>query len=141
MAAALGATIDLLHAALMATWLLGLPLLFLPRWPRLAASYAIYAIVFIVANQVSFLVLGECFLTTLARLCWTRAGSSPSGEWFSVRAAAAVFGMTPSHLAVRRVSEVLILATAVGVLFRGLRGRTRASAHPRRRAKAQADRA
>lgn len=129
--ALLGATIDLLHATLMALWVLGLPLLFVRRWPRLAAGYAVYAIVFIVANQVSFLLLGECFLTTLARACWRRAGTSPSAEWFSVRLAEAVFGLTPSHLVVRRLSEALILLTALGVLLRAVREEAGPGGHAR----------
>jgi len=125
MAALLPATIDLLHAALMAAWVLGIPLLFARRWPRVTGAYAAYAIVFIVVNQLSFLFLGECFLTTLARAAWLRAGSAPSSEWFTVRVAAAVFRMVPSHVAVRRVSEALIFVSAVGVAFRVLRDRRR----------------
>jgi hypothetical protein len=120
MAAALGAGIDLLHALLMAAWMLGLPLLFWHRWPRLTTRYAAYAIAFIVANQVSSYLLGECFLTSLARACWQRAGAVPSGEWFTVRLAEAVFRLTPSHRSVRLSSEALILVTAAGVAFRGL---------------------
>jgi hypothetical protein len=131
--AVLGATIDLLHAALMSAWILGLPLLFVRRWPRVTAAYALYAVLFIFANQVSFMLLGECFLTTIARACWRRAGHSPSAEWFSVRLAEAVFGVTPSHLVVRRVSEALIFVTALAVLYRGIMERLGPHGHARRR--------
>jgi hypothetical protein len=121
----LGASIDFLHALLMAMWILGLPLLFWYRWPRLTRAYAVYAIGFIVANQVSHALLGECFLTTLARACWElrRGPSGPTaayGEWFTVRMAEAIFRMTPSHRAIKLASEALIFLTAVGVGFRGV---------------------
>jgi len=124
----LGACVDFVHALLMAAWILGLPLLFWYRWPRLTRGYAFYAIGFIVANQLSHALLGECFLTTLARAFWER-GPRPGGsapiyeEWFTVRMAEAIFRMTPSHRAVKLTSEALILLTAIGVGFRGTVGR------------------
>jgi len=129
----LGAFIDVLHALLMAAWVFGLPLLFLHRWPRLTRAYALYAIGFIVANQASHLLLGECFLTTLARACWQRAPgeggvASAYDEWFTVRMAEGIFRWTPSHRGIKLASEALILLTAIGV---GLRG-TRDADEPRR---------
>jgi len=127
MGAVLGACIDLLHALFMAAWVLALPLLFWHRWPRLTQAYALYAIAFIVANQLSQAFLGECFLTTLARASWRGAlgadGSAASDEWFTVRIAQAIFRLTPSHRAIKLASEGLILLTAVGVGFRGIVGR------------------
>jgi hypothetical protein len=120
----LGAAIDVLHALLMAAWVLGLPLLFWHRYPRLTRDYAVYAIAFIVLNQASQALLGECFLTTLARAAWqstpgSGAGASPD-EWFTVRLAQKVFDMTPSHRSIKLVSEALILVTAIGVAFRSV---------------------
>jgi hypothetical protein len=117
----LGASVDLIHALLMVVWVAGIPLLFIHRWPRLTRLSAIYCTVFIVLSQASQLLLGECFFTTIARWCWSegaRAGSSPppSGEWFTVRAAQAVFRMAPSHHAISRAFEALALVAAVGVL-------------------------
>jgi hypothetical protein len=126
----LGACVDLIHALFMAAWVLGLPLLFWHRWPRLTRAYAFYAIGFIVVNQLSYFILGECFLTTLARACWRiapgTAGAGASEEWFTVRLAQGIFRMTPSHRAVKLVSEGLILITAVGVGFRGAMKRSQA---------------
>ena len=122
MGALLGSSIDLVHALLMAAWILGLPLLFWRSWPRLTRAYAIYAIVFIVANRVSFALLGECFLTTLARACWRSASgiarSGESNEWFTVRIAETIFHLTPSRRSIKLVSEMLILVTAVGIALR-----------------------
>ncbi len=117
----LGGCIDLLHALLMAGWVLGLPLLFWHRWPRRTRAYAFYAIGFVVANQVSHALLGECFLTTLARACWQRGpgsgGPTPAyEEWFTVRMSEAIFRLTPTHRAINLVSEALILLTALGVV-------------------------
>jgi hypothetical protein len=118
---ALAACVDFVHASLMAAWVLALPLLFLHRWPRVTRAYAAYAIVFVTLNLASRRLLGECFLTTLARACWQEAARHGSHvpvsqEWFTVRLAEAVFRLTPSHRGVKLVSEALIFATAIGVL-------------------------
>jgi len=85
----------------------------------------------VIVNQVSLLVLGECFLTTLARAAWQHAGgaggSAPaSEEWFTVRLASAIFRLTPTHRSVKVVTEALTFVTALGLVLRGL---PRARAH------------
>jgi hypothetical protein len=112
------------HAVLMALWVLGLPLLFWRRWPAATRAFAVYAVAFVIVNLASRALLGECFLTTLARTLWHHAAHGSSGsrapvpdEWFTVRAAQAIFRLTPSHQLIKRLSEILIFATAVGVLF------------------------
>jgi len=127
---ALAVVIDFVHALLMAAWFLGVPLLFWHRWPPLTRAYCVYAIAFIVVSQVSFLVLGECFLTTLARACALRApqAGAVSDEWFTVRLAQAIFRLTPSHRGIKIASEVLILVTAFGMLRSLPRLRRRPSA-------------
>lgn len=124
MFAVLGSLVDLLHALSMVAWAAGLPLLFWKKHPRLTRAYAAYAISFILAYQSSRLFLGECFLTTLARALWERAGALPSSpdEWFTVRLSMAIFRMAPSHRAVTLAGQVLILITAIGMLV-ALRGR------------------
>jgi hypothetical protein len=115
----LAAAVDLAHAIFMTAWVLGLPLLFWHRWPRLTRAYGVYAIAFVVVSQISRQVLGECFLTTLARALYRLAAPSgiSNGEWFTVRAARAVFQFAPSHRAISLVSEGLILLTAAGALW------------------------
>jgi hypothetical protein len=130
---ALAASIDFLHAALMAAWVLGLPLLFMPRWMAWRRAYSVYAIAFIAINLASRALLGECFLTTLSRACWQaaamRGGHAPvPHEWFTVCVAEAVFRLSPSHRGVKVVSEVLIFITALGVLVSWRRA---AKARPR----------
>lgn len=123
----LGATVDALHALLMALWIGGLPLLFWHRWPRLTFLYGIYAVAFVLISQLSRYWLGECFLTTVARHFWTNGtswGTAATDEWFTVRFAQLVFRLTPSHRSIVWASEVLIVVTAVGVLFSNLRNRT-----------------
>lgn len=113
------AALDVLHAIFMVVQVAGLPLLFWHRWPRLTQAYAIYAITFIVLNQLSKFTLGECFLTTLARMLWARAVIDPAdvpSEWFTVRLAEWVFDLTPSHRAVALAGELLMFVTAIGVL-------------------------
>ena len=115
-----GSAVDVVHALLMAAWVLGLPLLFVRRWPRLSRAYGAYAIVFIVVSQASEWMLGECFLTTIAGWLWNgapHAAAVDTSEWFTVRLAKWVFDMAPSHRSIVIASEVLILATAVGVVL------------------------
>jgi hypothetical protein len=121
-------SVDLIHAALMVVWVVGLPLLFIHRWPRLSRASALYCAVFILLSQGSQLLLGECFFTTIARWCWEHAardGAAPpaSAEWFTVRLARAVFRLSPSHHAITRAFELLALVAAVGVLTSFVRTR------------------
>jgi hypothetical protein len=117
--AVLGSLVDAIHALLMVVWVAGMPLLFWHRWPRLTRAYAIYAVTFAGISQISRKLLGECFITTIARYFWEH-GSPPRGadidEWFTVRFSQAVFHMTPSHRSVVIVSEALIVVTAIGIL-------------------------
>ena len=117
MSSTLAAAVEAIHALLMLAWILGVPLLFVRRWPRLTRAYGMYAVAFVVVTRLSDLALGECFLTSAARRLW-QAGSRRPGtdEWFSIRFARLIFGMTPSHRAIAWISEGLILITAVGVL-------------------------
>lgn len=109
----------------MAVWVLGLPLLFIRRWPALRLRYALFAVFFVVTSQLSMVFLDECFMTTLARFFWEQAPvKEVSHEWFTVRLARAVFGMAPSHRAISRASEALILVTAAGVIV-SARGKRR----------------
>lgn len=118
---ALGASVDLFHALLMVMWVVGLPLLFWHRWPRLTRAYGVYSIAFIVVSQTSQYFLGECVFTTMARALWQHASpggvAQVSSEWFTVRLAEAVFHLTPSHRSIKRLSEALILLSAVGALL------------------------
>src|SRR5689334_15774323 len=100
----------------MLGWIAGLPLLFWQRYPRATRWYAAYALVFVVLNQGSRYLLGECFLTTIARQLWEHGGAPPHREWFTVRVATAVFHMTPSHRSITVLSELLLAVTAVGAL-------------------------
>jgi polyferredoxin len=115
----LGSAVDVLHALLMAFWVLGLPLLFVRRWPQASRAYGIYAIAFIVLSQASEWILGECFLTSIAGRLWNGAADPvpvDASEWFTVRLAKWVFDMAPSHRSIVIASEALIFATAIGVL-------------------------
>jgi len=118
--AALGAATDALHALLMLLWVLGLPLLFWHRLPRLSYFYSGFAVLFVVINVISQWVLGECFLTTVSRFFWEHSSGAPPEEvreWFTVRFARWVFHMTPSHSAIQRATEVLIFVCAVGAFY------------------------
>ncbi len=123
----LGATVDVIHALLMVAWVVTLPLLFTRRWPRARRAVSIFAVGFVVLNQGSRLVLGECVLTTIARHFWQQTSATPlagdPAEWFAVRLANAVFHMTPSRRSIVVVSQALAFATATGVILSELRSR------------------
>ncbi len=118
----LGSIVDVSHALLMGLWVLGLPLLFWQRWPRVTRAYSLYAVVFVVISQVSHFAIGECFLTTLARRLREHgppdgAADAISRDWFVVRLTRWVFDMIPTHRTIIVVSEVLIFVTAIGELL------------------------
>jgi hypothetical protein len=125
----LAAAVDFAHAVLMAAWVATIPLLFWHRWPRLTRACGVYAIAFIFVSRLSHQVLGECFLTAIARALWRLASpvDGSSEEWFTVRAARAVFHCAPSHHALSLACEGLILLTAAGALW-SLHGWSRATA-------------
>ena len=121
---ALGVGVDLIHALAMVAWFAGFPLLFVKKWPRARLTYATYAVSFVVLSQASMIFMGECFLTTVTRWCWRHDPALVvSNDWFTVRLARVVFGMAPSRHFVSRISEVLVLATAAGVVVSVFRSR------------------
>jgi hypothetical protein len=141
MLAVIASAVDAFHALLMVLWVAGLPLLFWHRWRRATVAYGVFALLFAALNQGSNALLGECFLTTLARALWRRAGQPPAGvdEWFTVRFANAVFHLTPSHRSIKLVTEALIVATAAGTLYAMHRLRKHAKGGPPRGLDAKAD--
>jgi hypothetical protein len=109
-----GTCVDVFHALVMIVWIAGLPLLFWHRYPKLTIAYCIYSIIFIIINQLSQYFLGECILTTLAR--YYQSGQSDN-EWFAVKFAKFIFGLTPTHKGVKIATEVLIAIAAVGSIY------------------------
>jgi len=131
MYAALSTLVDLLHAASMVAWIGGLPLLFVRRWPRLSRAFAVYAVAFVVISQGTQALLGECFLTTIARALarlGAERGSLVDDGWFTQRIARSIFGLAPSRRTISVTFDVLVGVTAVGVLFHGLAPRARVAA-------------
>jgi hypothetical protein len=109
--------VDLIHALLMAAWIVGMPLLFWHRWPRLTRAYSAYAVAFIVVSQASRWLFGECIFTVIALACLRLSSGAVPDEWFTVRLAQAIFHLAPSHRSIVWVSESLILVTAIGMLL------------------------
>lgn len=111
-------SIEVLHALVMAFWILGLPLLFWHRFPKLTIGYACYAVVFITINQICYYTLGECILTTIARWFWQHSGQhEPTEQWFSIKFAKLIFGLTPTHRAVKIAGQILIAICALGGFY------------------------
>jgi hypothetical protein len=121
---ALAIGVDLTHLVAMLGWGLGLPLLVWHRWPRATVAYTWYALTFIVVSQLSHMILGECFLTTLSRLLWQATGDSSEAS-FSVRLVNAVAGIRPSEQSVVILWKIAIFATSIGILWSLRRRRER----------------
>lgn len=103
----------------MVAYFVGLPLLFVHRWPRLSRAYAVYAVTFVVLSQGSQLLTGHCFFTSLAGSLWERSGWPVDvGEWFTVRVANWVFHRAPSERSISRIGDAAVLLTAVGAIWR-----------------------
>jgi hypothetical protein len=113
----LAAGVETIHALAMIVWALGLPLLVWHRYKRLARAYMWFAIVFVTSSVASNLVLGECFLTTLARHLWTAAGGFREKVPFTVLFTNTVAGIRPSTREAVIAWEVAILATSIGTLW------------------------
>jgi len=117
--AALAAGVDVVHAATMIVYFVGIPLLFVHRWARLTRAYAVYAVAFVVLSQGSQLLLGHCFFTSLSGSLWARSGWPVDvDEWFTVRLASWVFHRAPSERIVSRIGDAAVLATAIGAVWR-----------------------
>jgi hypothetical protein len=116
MYAALAVASDLTHLAAMLAWALGLPLLLWHRWPRLSLVYGWYGLLFVLASQLSHLLIGECFLTTSSRLLWEAAGD-PTSSSFTVRLVEAVAGCRPSERSVVVAWQLGVVGTCIGALW------------------------
>jgi hypothetical protein len=123
--ATLASFVDLTHGMLMIAWGLGFPLLFWHRFPRLSRTYMWFALAFVVVSVVSHEVLGECFLTTLARELWERGGGYRGREPFTVLFANTVAGIRPTTRQAVLAWELGIFVTSAASLWcwRGTRGR------------------
>jgi hypothetical protein len=109
--------IDISHALAMLLWALGLPLLFWHRFPSLSHAYMLFALGFVVGTVASHQLLGECFLTSLARYCWNQAGVLREAVPFTTVLANSVAGFRPRTRTVVIVWESLVLLSGVGGLY------------------------
>lgn len=113
----LAAAIELGHGLSMVVWGLGLPLLVWHRHERLSRAYMWYAIVFVTLSVVSNRVLGECFLTTLARYAWQAAGGYRDSVPFTALLANTVAGIRPSTREVVFAWQAAVVLTSIGTLW------------------------
>jgi hypothetical protein len=97
--------------------MLGIPLLFWRRYPKLSLGYCIYSIAFIIVNQVSHFTIDECIFTTLTGWLYSKAGQTAPDEWFTVRISRFIFGLAPTHWWINIVTEVLVAITAMGQIY------------------------
>src|SRR5271157_877496 len=108
---------DVIHALLMLSWIVGLPLLFWHRYSRLSAGYAIYSLLFIIVNLTSQHVFGCCIFTVIAGWFYQQAGWPVTNEWFIVRAANLILGLTIPHKGIKVATELMVAISAIGALF------------------------
>lgn len=115
--AALAAAVEVTHALAMIVWGLGLPLLVWHRYEKLSRAYMWYAIGFVVMSVTSNQILGECFLTTLARHLWLAGGGYRDGVPFTVLFANAVAGIRPTAREAVLTWQAAIVLTSIGTLW------------------------
>lgn len=125
--------VDVAHASAMIAWGAGLPLLVWHRYARLSRAYTWFAAVFVVSSVASQWVLGECFLTRIAREFWFRGGGFRDGVPFTVLFTNAVAGIRPSTRTAVIIWEAAVLATSVGSLWSFYRHARRRAREPRER--------
>lgn len=107
---------DLAHALAMILWALGLPLLFWHRYYHLARIYIWYGLGFTVASFLSHELIGECFLTTLARELRTASGTSTDSASFTTRLVEFVAGIRPSERWIVVLWQAALFVTTLGAL-------------------------
>lgn len=126
----LSAAVDTVHAVAMVAWVVGLPLLFWHRWPRLSQVYLVYSLAFVVVTRVSHLFLGECVLTTLSRDLWNASGQAVRGHSsFTVRIVNAVAGIRFTEHSAVLLWEAAVFVCSAGMLWYLVRARRRRRDH------------
>jgi hypothetical protein len=123
----LAMSVDAIHLSAMLLWGLGLPLLVWHGRPALSRLYMCYAVGFVIVSVVSRQLLGECFLTTLARSLWAAAGAARGSAPFTSIAVNAVASVVPSNRTVIILWEASVLLTCLGSLWCWLRTHSRRS--------------
>lgn len=114
----LAVAVDTIHALAMVIWILGLPLLFWHKYKKLSFAYCIFSIFFIIVNLTSQYFLGHCVLTSIAGFFWERSSSHvDTTEWFVTRFTRLIFNMTPTHILIKRLTEIIIMISSIGVLL------------------------
>ena len=113
----LAAATDVVHVAAMLAWGLGMPLLFWHRFPRWTRAYMWFSMVFVVVSVASRALLGECFLTTLARELWNSGGGFRERVPFTVIATEWIAGIRPTTREAVLLWEVAVFATSAGGLW------------------------
>jgi hypothetical protein len=129
----LAAGVELFHALAMIVWGVGLPLLVWHRFRRLTRLYLWFSIVFVTTSVLSNLLLGECFLTTLARYLWEAGGGFRERVPFTVVFTNAVAGVRPSTRAAVLAWQIAIVSTSLGTLFCWRKTRDSDSARTKKR--------
>jgi hypothetical protein len=113
----LAALTDIFHAGAMLAWGLGMPLLFWHRFPRLSRAYMWFSMAFVVITVASQAVLGECFLTTLARELWLAGDGFRERVPFTVLVTEWVAGIRPTAREAVLLWELGVFASSAGGLW------------------------
>jgi len=108
---------DLVHVLAMVLWGLGLPLLIWHRFERLSRAYMWFSIAFVAISVVSHQLLGECFLTTLARGLWEASGGFRERVPFTVLVVNRVAGFHPKDRDVVLLWEIAVLISSAASLW------------------------
>ena len=113
----LAALTDVVHAGVMLAWGIGMPFLFWHRFARLSRAYMWFSLVFVVATVGSRALLGECFLTTIARELWLAGDGFREQLPFTVLLTEWVAGIRPTAREAVLLWEFAVFASSVGGLW------------------------
>jgi hypothetical protein len=113
----LAAITDIVHAGVMLVWGLGLPLLFWHRFLRLSRAYMWFSLVFVVVTAASRVLIGECFLTTIARELWLGGDGFREQMPFTVLLTEWVAGIRPTAREAVLLWEFAVFVSSAGGLW------------------------
>jgi hypothetical protein len=113
----LAAITDIVHAGVMLVWGLGMPFLFWHRFARLSRAYMWFSLVFVVVTVASRVLIGECFLTTIARELWLAGDGFREQMPFTVLLTEWVAGIRPTAREAVLLWEFAVFVSSAGGLW------------------------
>jgi hypothetical protein len=107
-------SIELFHILVIVLLFCAVPFLYVHKWRWLTITSTIYSAIFIIGNRLSQLILGQCFITKLAKIA---GGNWDDGEWFIIKMSRVLYGFVPSKGQISYIEYGMILIVIIGIAF------------------------